>query len=77
MNTEDKQKLVDAINCKFPQNNIMELYYDIGRVLPFTAQRFPDGRVSAWYRNQYVQVVICAFMGRKRVSALLIKQIWT
>lgn len=57
MNTEDKQKLVDAINCKFPQNNIMELYYDIGRVLPFTAQRFPDGRVSAWYRNQYVQVV--------------------
>lgn len=47
MNTEDKQKLVDAINCKFPQNNIMELYYDIGRVLPFTAQRFPDGRVSA------------------------------
>lgn len=57
MNTEDKQKLVDAINCKFPQNNIMELYYDIGRVLPFTAQRFPDGRVSDWYRNQYVQVV--------------------
>lgn len=42
MNTEDKQKLVDAINCKFPQNNIMELYYDIGRVLPFTAQRFPE-----------------------------------
>lgn len=57
MNTEDKQKLVDAINCKFPQNNIMELYYDIGRVFPFTAQRFPDGRVSDWYRNQYVQVV--------------------
>ena len=57
MNTEDKLKLVDAINCKFPQNNIMELYYDIGRVLPFTAQRFPDGRVSDWYRNQYVQVV--------------------
>ncbi len=37
MNTEDKLKLVDAINCKFPQNNIIELYYDIGRVLPFTA----------------------------------------
>ena len=30
MNTKDKQKLVDAINCKFPQNNIIELYYDIG-----------------------------------------------
>ena len=41
MKTEDeKQKLIEAINCKFPQNNIMELYYNIGRVLPFTAQRF-------------------------------------
>ena len=58
MKTEDeKQKLIEAINCKFPQNNIMELFYNIGRVLPFTAQRFPDGRVSDWYRNQYVQVV--------------------
>ena len=58
MKTEDeKQKLIEAINCKFPQNNIMELYYNIGRVLPFTAQRFPDGRISDWYRNQYVQVV--------------------
>ena len=52
-----KQKLIEAINCKFPQNNLMEIYYNIGRVLPFTAQRFPDGRVSDWYRNQYVQVV--------------------
>lgn len=34
-----------------------EIYYNIGRILPFTAQRFPDGRVSDWYRNQYVQVV--------------------
>ena len=57
MTNEEKQKLVDAVNCKFPQNNLTELYYNIGRVLPFTAQRFPDGRVSDWYRNQYVQVV--------------------
>lgn len=40
MNTEDKLKLVDAINCKFPQNNIMELYYDIGRVLPLLPKGF-------------------------------------
>lgn len=57
MTEEDKKKLVDAVNCKFPHNNIMELYYNIGRALPFTAQRFPDGRVSDWYRSQYVQVV--------------------
>lgn len=53
----NNQKLIDAVNCKFPQNNLIELYYNIGRALPFTAQRFPDGRVSDWYRNQYVQVV--------------------
>ena len=57
MTEEEKRKLIDAVNCKFPHNNIMELYYNIGRALPFTAQRFPDGRVSDWYRSQYVQVV--------------------
>ena len=57
MTEEEKIKLIDAVNCKFPHNNIMELYYNIGRALPFTAQRFPDGRVSNWYRSQYVQVV--------------------
>ena len=57
MTEEEKSKLIDAVNCKFPHNNIMELYYNIGRALPFTAQRFPDGRVSDWYRSQYVQVV--------------------
>ena len=54
MTEEEKRKLIDAVNCKFPHNNIMELYYNIGRALPFTAQRFPDGRVSDWYRSQYV-----------------------
>lgn len=53
----DNQKLVDAINSKFPHNNLIELYYNVGRALPFTAQRFPDGRVSDWYRSQYVEVV--------------------
>ena len=57
MTEEEKSKLIDAVNCKFPHNNIMELYYNIGRALPFTAQRFPDGRVSDWYKSQYVQVV--------------------
>ena len=50
------QKLVDAINCKFPHNNLVELYYNVGRALPFTAQRFPDGRVSDWYWSQFVDV---------------------
>ena len=59
----NNQKLIDAVNCKFPQNNLIELYYNIGRALPFTAQRFPDGRVSDWYRNQYVQVVKLSHMG--------------
>ena len=49
--------MVDAINSKFPHNNLVELYYNVGRALPFTAQRFPDGRVSDWYRSQYVEVV--------------------
>lgn len=56
-NCRDKQKMVDAINSKFPHNNLVELYYNVGRALPFTAQRFPDGRVSDWYRSQYVEVV--------------------
>lgn len=57
MSEEEKNKLIEAVNCKFPHNNIIELYYNIGRALPFTAQRFPDGRVSNWYASQYVQVV--------------------
>ena len=32
----NNQKLIDAVNCKFPQNNLIELYYNIGRALPFT-----------------------------------------
>lgn len=64
----NNQKLIDAVNCKFPQNNLIELYYNIGRALPFTAQRFPDGRVSDWYRNQYVQVV--------KVEPREIRKIW-
>ena len=54
---DNKEQLVEAINCKYPRNNLIELYYDTGRALPFTAQRFPNGRVSDWYRNQYVEVV--------------------
>lgn len=57
MTEEEKKTLVDAVNCKYPHQNLTEIYYNIGRALPFTAQRFPDGRVSDWYRNQYVEVV--------------------
>lgn len=49
--------MIKSINCKFPHQNLTEIYYNIGRAFPFTAQRFPDGRVSDWYRNQYVEVV--------------------
>lgn len=51
MTEEEKKTLVDAVNCKYPHQNLTEIYYNIGRALPFTAQRFPDGRVSDWYRN--------------------------
>ena len=57
MTEEEKKTLVDAVNCKYPHQNLTEIYYNIGRALPFTAQRFPDGRVSDLYRNQYVEVV--------------------
>lgn len=57
MTEEEKKIVIDAVNCKFPAQNLTEIYYNIGRALPFTAQRFPDGRVSDWYRNQYVEVV--------------------
>lgn len=52
----DKEKLIEAINQKGLMNSLISIYYNIGRALPFTAQRFPDGRVSEWYRNQYVEV---------------------
>lgn len=52
----DKDKLIEAINQKGLGNSLISIYYNIGRALPFTAQRFPDGRVSSWYRSQYVEV---------------------
>ena len=45
MTEEEKKTLIDAVNCKYPHQNLTEIYYNIGRALPFTAQRFPDGRV--------------------------------
>lgn len=52
----EKEKFIEAINQKGLGNNLMSIYYNIGRALPFTAQRFPDGRVSNWYKSQYVEV---------------------
>ena len=38
-----------------PSDNIFNIYYDIGRALPFEVQRFPKD-VTDWYRNQSVLV---------------------
>lgn len=56
MTEEEKKRLIDAVNS-WGSNNITNIYYKIGWAVPFTAQRFPDGRDSSWYRSQYVQVV--------------------
>lgn len=52
----EKEKLIKAIQQKGLSNSLISLYYNIGRALPFTAQRFPDGRVSNWYYSQHVEV---------------------
>ena len=54
--TMEKEKFIEAINQKGLHNSLISIYYNIGRALPFTAQRFPDGRVSDWYRSQFVEV---------------------
>lgn len=52
----EKEKLIEAIRSKGFHNSLISIYYNIGKALPFTAQRFPDGRVSNWYASQYVEV---------------------
>lgn len=52
----EKEKLIKAINSKGLHNSLISIYYNIGRALPFRAQRFPDGRDSMWYRSQFVEV---------------------
>ncbi|OWU99282.1 hypothetical protein B7994_11280 [Fibrobacter sp. UWR2] len=52
----DKNELIKLINKKGLHNSLITIYYDIGRVLPFRAQRYPDGRISDWYKSQYVEV---------------------
>jgi hypothetical protein len=52
----DKKTLIKAINSKGLRNSLISIWYNIGRATPFRAQRFPDGRVSDWYRNQFVEV---------------------
>ncbi len=54
--SSNKEIPIKAIREKGLHNSLISLYYNIGRALPFTAQRFPDGRVSDWYRSQYVEV---------------------
>lgn len=51
-----KEILIRAINSKGLHNSLISIYYNIGRALPFRAQRFPDGRDSKWYRSQFVEV---------------------
>lgn len=38
-----------------PSDNIFNIYYNIGRALPFEVQRFPKG-VTEWCKNQSVLV---------------------
>ena len=38
-----------------PTDNIFNIYYDIGRALPFEVQRFPKDATD-WYKNQSVLV---------------------
>ncbi len=52
----DKRILIEAINSKGLRNSLISIWYNIGRALPFRAQRFPDGRVSNWYKSQFVEV---------------------
>ena len=52
----EKEKLIKAIKSKGLSNSLISIWYNIGRALPFRAQRFPDGRVSDWYKNQFVEV---------------------
>lgn len=40
MTEEEKKTLIDAVNCKYPHQNLTEIYYNIGRALPFTAKDF-------------------------------------
>ena len=47
----------------YPHDNIFKIYYRIGRALPLEVRRFPDGRVSDWYRNQSVVVTKIAPKG--------------
>jgi len=56
MTSEDKKILIEAINSKGLRNSLISIWYNIGRATPFRAQRFPGGRASEWYRNQYVEV---------------------
>lgn len=51
-----KETLIKAINSKGLRNSLISIWYNIGRATPFRAQRFPDGRVSDLYRNQFVEV---------------------
>lgn len=52
----EKERLINAINSKGLRNSLISIYYNIGRALPFRAQRFPDGRISDWYKSQFVEV---------------------
>ena len=40
----------------YPHDNIFKIYYKSGRALPLEVRRFPDGRVSDWYKSQSVLV---------------------
>lgn len=55
-------------------DNIFNIYYDIGRALPFEVQRFPKDATD-WYKNQSVLVTEIhtrgKYKGRKLIDVYL------
>lgn len=55
MTEEEKKTLVDAVNCKYPHQNLTEIYYNIGRALPLLlkdslTEEFQTGIVISMWR---------------------------
>lgn len=75
MTEEEKKTLIDAVNCKYPHQNLTEIYYNIGRALPFTAQRFPsESYDAAFLKRNEIKTRQCVYISReihKRISRIV------
>lgn len=56
----NNQKLIDAVNCKFPQNNLTEIYNNSGKLLfvPYTKD---FGRITQFWGNDLATVLYATF----------------